>query len=417
MFDWDKWQELLSTLRHNKLRTFLTACGVFWGIFMLVLMLGFGNGLREGVTRNMVGFVTNSVFIWGQRTSMPHKGIQPGRWVKLNNGDVEALERQLSGVEAVAPRIQLGGWRDGNVVSRREKVGSFGVMGDVPQFADVQGIVVDTGRFINPLDLAEHRKVAVIGAQVRNVLFSEDEDPIGQTVQIKGVHFRVIGAYTSSRPGQDGERENSTLHIPFSTFQRAFNAKDRVGWFALLAAPGAVAADVERQAREVIRQHHTINPQDEQAIGSYNAGKEYSRVQNLFRGVEFFIWFVSITTLCAGALGVSNIMLVSVKERTREIGVRKALGATPWAITSLVLREALMLTMLAGYVGLFCGVVVLEGARVLMTDLGGPLGAPSIELWAALVACGVLVVTGIVAGIVPARHAARIHPVSALRYE
>ncbi len=416
MFDWDKWQELLSALRHNKLRTLLTACGVFWGVFMLVLMLGFGRGLQTGVTKNMIGFATNSIYLWGQRTSMPHKGIQPGRWVTLDNGDTEALQRDLSGVLVVAPRNQLGGWRDGNLVSRGAKVGNFGVMGDVPEFAMTQALQMDGGRFVNQLDMADARKVTVIGEQVRKVLFG-DEDPIGQTVQIKGVHFQVVGTYTSTLPGDEGERANQTLHIPFATFQRTFNTRDVVGWFALVAEPNVLAADVEHQAREIIKRQHGIHPEDDRAVGSYNAGKDFLRVENLFAGIRFFIWFVSIATLCAGALGVSNIMLVSVRERTREIGVRKALGATPWAITSLVLREAMMLTLLAGYAGLVCGVLFLEGSRHLMADQGGPYGAPSIDLAVALIACGVLVVVGVVAGVVPARHAARIEPVAALRYE
>lgn len=415
MFDLDKWQEVFSTLRRNKLRTLMTACGIFWGIFAMVLMLGFGNGLRLGVTRNMDGFVTNSVYVWGQRTSKPYKGLAPGRWVRFKKEDIAAILRQVPQIKALAPRIQLGGWRDGNVVTYGTHQGNFGVMGDYPGVNQVESIVPSRGRLINDLDIARNRKVTVIGAQVARILFGQ-QNPIGKYVKIRGVHFQVVGVHRSDRPGEEGDRNNNMLMIPFTTFQAAFSAHNDVGWFGMVAHAHVSAEEMERAVREVLYRQHTIHPDDENALGSYNAAKAFNKVQTLFTGVRFFVWFVSMATLFAGVLGVSNIMLISVKERTKEIGVRKALGATPLSVVSLVVQEAAVLTALAGYVGLVVGVLALELTAASLTG-EGPLGAPSIDLTTALIAAVVLFVAGLIAGIAPAQHAARIQPVQALRDE
>lgn len=414
--DLDSLHEVLASLRKNKLRTLLTASGVFWGVFMLVVMLGFGRGLEDGVGRNMIGFVSNSVFIWGQRTSQPFKGFAPGRRVKLHNSDAGALARELDQLSLVAPRSQLGGWRDGNNVSYQGQTGNFGVMGEVPAFAEIEHVRPYLGRFINQLDIDQRRKVAVIGEQVRSVLFG-DEPALGKPIKIRGIFFEVVGVHRSTRPAEQGERDNATVHVPFTTFQTAFNGKDEVGWFALLAQPGADAEALERQARAVLARRHSVAPGDTGAIGSFNAAKMVERVKNLFLGIEFFTWFVGAFTLLAGALGVSNIMLISVRERTVEFGVRKALGATPWSVVSLVLKEAALLTTLAGYSGLACGVLALEGLSRVFGQGGGPLGSPSVDLRIAVVATLVLAVAGVLAGVAPARRAARIRPVEALRAE
>lgn len=417
MFDLDKWLEVFSTLRRNKLRTLMTASGVFWGILMLVTMLGFGTGLEAGVTKNMFGFVSNSVYVWGGRTRMAFKGLQPGRWIHYTDQDTEAIEREIEGLEAVAPRLQLGGWRDGVNISYGDKAGNFAVMGDVPAEATIDHIRPHHGRFINPLDLDELRKVTVIGEQVTRVLFPDGVDPVGKFVKIRGVYFRVIGVFRSEKPGEQGERANGTLHVPFTTFQHAFNALGTVGWFSLLARPEVEAARIERDVRKLLMRRHSINPQDERALGSYNAGETYGRIERLFIGIRSFIWFVSVATLFAGVLGVSNIMLISVKERTKEIGVRKALGATPWSIVSLVMQESALLTALSGYVGLVVGVAILELVSPAIERSDGPLGVPSIDVGSALIATAILAVAGIIAGVAPASHAAKIQPVEALRSE
>lgn len=416
MFDFDKWQEVLHTLKRNKLRTLMTAAGVLWGVFMLVLMLGFGNGLERGVMKNMVGFVSNSVYVWGQRTSKPHRGLAPGRRIRFTMRDIDAIRTQVPGISALAPRNQLGGWRDGNNVTYRSKTGNFGVMGDYPELIEVDAIEVTDGRFLNDADIEQRRKVVVIGEQVKSVLF-EEQPPLGKYVKIQGVFFRVVGVQRSALPGQEGDRGNSTLYVPFSTFQLAFNNGERVGWFAVAARPEVSGEQLEASIRRTLAGNHRIHPEDSQAIGSFNAAEKFGRMQRLFSGVRFFIWFVSMATLMAGALGVSNIMLISVKERTREIGVRKALGATPASIVAMVIQESVVLTALAGYMGLFMGVVALEVVASWVGQGSGPLAEPSIDFSVAVISAGVLVALGVAAGVAPARHAARIRPVAALRAE
>ena len=416
MLDLDTWQEVWATLRHNRLRAFLTALGVFWGVFMLILMLGIGNGLERGVIRNLSGLTNYSVYVWPQRTSLPFMGLQPGRYVRLNDADIGAVAR-IPGVEFVAPRLQLGDWRGAQDVTYGSRKSTFTVMGDTPEFAAVEPLILDRGRFIDPLDMREERKVVVIGREVQKTLF-KGEDPIGKYLQIKRVYFQVVGVIGTLKSGDDGEHIISSVYVPFSTFQTTFNKKDKVGWFALTALRNQSASLVEQNVRQAVMNGHRIHPNDTEALGSFNAAKKFEQLQGLFRGIRKFVWFVGTLTLLAGMLGVSNILLIIVKERTKEIGVRKALGATPASIVGLVVAEGLLLTSLAGYSGVVAGVFSLEAVGRAVSRLpNAPLSQPEVSLQVALTAVLVLIVAGVVAGIVPARHAARVHPVEALRSE
>lgn len=416
MVDVDKWQEILTTLGRNKLRTLMTAFAVFWGIFMLIVMLGLGNGLENGVSQNMRGFAANSIFVWGQRTTMPHLGMKPGRYVSFRADDIEAL-RQLDGIEYLAPRIQLGGWRDGNNVVRGDKTGNFSVMGDYPEFQYIDTLNFKSGRFINKFDIDERRKVAVIGKHVYDVLFAPGEDPIGQHLKIKGVYFQIVGYFEPLRSGDGGERLGQTIFIPFTTFQQAFNFGGRIGWFAMTARENVSGEVVEGAVRKILAERHKVHPDDESAMGSFNAAEEFGKIQWLFAGIKGFIWFVGVMTLLAGVLGVSNIMLIVVKERTKEIGVRRTLGATPGSVIALVMQEAVVLTTLAGYVGLCAGVGMLGLLRILIGEGGQAFAAPGVDFNISLIATAILILSGAIAGIIPARHAASIKPVEALRAE
>jgi putative ABC transport system permease protein len=408
--------ELAASLTRNKLRTLLTALGVFWGIFVLVLMLGMGRGLERGVEKNLGVMATRSVFVWGQRTSLPFRGLTPGRNVRFANADIETV-KSVPGVQYVSPRIQLGEWRDGANVTAGIRSGYFPVLGDVPEYLRVEPVRVQRGRFVNRTDVDEARKVAVIGQQAREILFGE-RDPIGQYLSIRGVYFQVVGEVTSTQKGEPAERIRTAVFVPFTTFQQAFNRRDKVGWFALGAHPDASPEVVETAVKRALAERHRIHPDDQQAIGAWNSAKQYDRVHGLFRGIRGFVWFVGTMTLLAGVLGVSNILLISVKERTREIGVRKALGATPLSVISMVIKEAVVLTSLSGYLGLIAGVGALEALAAAVARLdGAPINRPDIDVGAALLATLVLVVAGAIAGVVPARHAARISPVEALRSE
>lgn len=412
----DSWQEILGTLSRNKLRALLTACGVAWGIFSLVIMLGLGNGLERGAHKNFGEMVTPSVFVWSQRTTLPYRGLKPGRHPRFENDDIAAIAR-VPGIAEVAPRLQLGGWRDGQNVVAGTKTGNFTIMGDLPAFRRIEPFSVKRGRFLNPIDQEQARKVAILGDQARSVLFGE-ENPVGQSITIKGVHFLVVGEIASDKGGDDGERIGATVFIPFSTFQAAFNQRNRVGWFALTATSGANAPALEAAVKRLLARRHEVHPDDPQAIGSFNAAEKMEQVNGLFRGIRRFVWLVGTLTLLAGVLGVSNILMITVKERTREIGVRKALGATPWSILSMVLKEALALTSLSGYLGLVVAVATLEAlSRAVQKLEDAPLSRPDVDVGVALSALAILIVSGLVAGIVPARHATRISPVEALRAE
>lgn len=417
MFDSDKWQEIFSSLSKNKLRTFLTAFGVFWGIFMLIIMLGSGNGLRNGVIGSFAGDATNSVFIWTQRTSIPYAGLPKGRWFNMKNEDMEALLNEVPGLEHLAPRNQLRGYRGGNNVSHGTKSGTFSVMGDYPQISAINPMDIIEGRFLNNLDIEEKRKVVVIGTNVRDVLFGQ-EDPINKNVKINGVYFKVIGVWKSKKTGGQAERDTQTLFIPFTTFQKAFNYGNIVGWVAATAKPTTNAIVVEEDIMKVLKRRHKVAPEDDRAFGSFNAQEAFDRFNGLFNGISMLIWVVGTGTLIAGIIGVSNIMLIVVRERTKEIGIRRAIGATPVSIISQIILEAIVLTSLAGYFGLVLGVLTTELiASAIGSGGGGMFTNPTIDFGIATTALIILIVSGALAGLIPARKAIKIKPIDALRTE
>lgn len=421
MFDYDKWQEILATMRKNKLRTILTMFGVFWGIFMLMLLLGSGNGLKNGVTKNFGGWATNSGFVWSNRTTMAYQGMKPGRFIRFTNEDKIAIEQNVEGLGVLAPRNDLGGWRGGNNVSRGNKTGAFTINGDYPEYQQVQVVNVYSGRHINAKDIKDKRKIAVIGESVYNVLFEKDEDPIGEYILVKGVYFQIVGTFKSTRSGEQGNRDTQTIYVPFTTFQQAFNYGNGIGWFAFTAQPGVSVVAVEEGIKQVLRDRHKVHPEDLNALGSENLEKEFGQITGLFSGISIFVWIVGTGTLIAGVIGVSNIMLIIVKERTKEIGIRKALGATPLSIISLILQESIIITAFAGYVGIFLGTLIIESlGHFVRQQPGGSLdmfGPPEVQIETAVASLLTLVFFGALAGLIPARKAAKISPMEAIRVE
>jgi putative ABC transport system permease protein len=417
MFDLDKWKEVWSTLRSNRLRTFLTAFGVFWGILMLMLMLGFGSSIQSGSKKQMKGMATNLLFVWGQQTSQSYDGLPPGRSVRFTTDDIEILKR-LPGVEWLAPRLQLGGWMNNFTVGYESKNGTFTVMADYPQLKNIIAFEYEAGRFINERDIAEQRKIAVIGKAVREQLFEPDVDPIGKYIKISGVYFQVVGITKTLRSGQMGDRDANTVFVPFTTLRSAFKIGDRVGFFAMTAKPGTDGPELERQVREALNRHHRVAPGDQLAIGSFNMFVMFGKFQTFFLVLSIVSWVVGGATLLAGVVGVSNIMLITVKERTKEFGVRKALGATPWSVITMVMKESIVLTLIAGLFGVAAGAFLLQLCAVAFPDRPDfPLGAPIVSLQTVFTALAVLVGAGALGGIMPAAHAASIKPVEALRAE
>lgn len=407
--------EVLALAARRPLRTSLTAFGVSWGLFMLVFMMGFGAGLEGVATTNFARRAANSVFIWGGRTSMPFQGARPGRRIGLRDGDVPDLAT-LKGVDAVAPRSQLGGWRSGNLVVSGNKSGAYNVMGDVPVMFDVSSVALTSGRLLNHLDVVEQRKVAVIGQQVAAELFT-DRETIGAAVRIKGVYFTVVGVVRSTRADDRGDRDNSSIHVPLSTFQRAYNQGDRLGWIALKVAPGASSVDVEQDALALLRERNGVHPEDLTAFGSYNAQEEADVISNMFAGIRFFIWLVGAATLASGVVGVSNIMMVVVRERTAELGLRRAIGATRSSLVLMILLESTMVTVVAGMLGVTLGVAVVLGAAFVFGPNHEWVGTPEVDLAVVLWASVVLFIAGALSGVLPAVRAVRIQPVEALRTE
>jgi putative ABC transport system permease protein len=418
IFDRDNWQEIISALKKNKLRAVLTAFGVFWGVFMLVIMLGSGNGLHNGAIKDFSKVATNSVYIWPRSTTVPYKGFPRGRWFRFNNDDIKALKDNIPEIEYVAPRNKLGGYRGINNVNRGKKNGAFSIFGDYPEIFYIKLMDITHGRFMNRLDLTEKRKVAVIGARAHKILFDPQKDPIGQYIKIQGVFFKVIGVFNSKALGDEEEEENQAIFIPFSTFQRAFNFGNRVSWFSLTSVKDVPASVVEQKAIALLAARHQVSPADVNAFGHWNTEKEFNKFVSLFRGIRRLVWFVGSVTLLAGIIGVSNIMLVIVKERTREIGIRRAVGATPWNIISHIILESILLTAFAGYVGLVVSVGMLEAVSEGLEIFGRPTDMfqnPGVDFHIAIVALIVLIVFGILAGMIPAHRAVSIKPVDAIR--
>jgi putative ABC transport system permease protein len=415
MFDSDTWQEIGSSIRAHKLRTALTAFGIFWGIFMLIVLMGIGNGLENGVMENFGDRATNALYVWAEKTSVAYKGLQPGRYIRLNNRDTAALESTFPEIQHLAPRLRL--WGEFSV-AHGESSGSFTVFGDVPAFTSIEMRSMTAGRFINAFDVSEKRKVAVIGPRVREVLFAPQETAIGAYIRIKGVYFQVIGLFSvESQPG-DGRRNAEMIHIPFSTLQSTFNQPDRVGHYAMTIWDTANMGETEKRVKALLGSRHKVSPDDRQAIGSWNSSTEYRQLQGLFRGIRLFLWVVGIGTIMAGVVGVSNIMLIIVRERTREIGLRKALGATPRSIVSLILQESVIITAAAGYLGLVAAVGVIELVGPIMNRIENQyFSRPVVDLRLGLAALLVLVLAGVLAGLFPAVKAANVKPVDALKEE
>jgi len=418
--DPDSYREIFSTLKKNKLRTFFTAFGVFWGIFMLIIMLGSGIGLRNGVNAGMGDLATNSMFMWTQRTTVPFKGLPRGRFFNFNNSDTKALVENIPEIEYIAPRIQGYSRSGDNNVVRGERTGNFRIQGDYPEYNLIDPMDIIQGRFINQLDIVEKRKNVVITQRVFEEMFAAGEDPIGQYIRISGVYFKVVGLCQSRKSNQQAERENQQIFMPFTTLQKTYNYGDVVGWYSMTAKENTPVSIIETKAKELLKKRHSIAPDDDRAIGSANVEEEFKKMTTLFRGIEWLIWIVGIGTLLAGIVGVSNIMMIIVKERTQEIGIQRAIGATPFSVMAQIITESVFLTAVAGYLGLVAGVAVIEGINYLLSQPGvssGMFSNPSVDFGVAVKAIIILILSGALAGMIPARRAVSIKPIDALRDE
>ncbi|NRB84607.1 MAG: ABC transporter permease [Winogradskyella sp.] len=419
MFNRDRWNEILEALNANKFRTALTAFGVFWGITILVLLLALTNGLRNGVTADFGNFATNSMFMWTQGTSKPYKGLPKGRYFNYKIDDVAAIKSEFPELKYVSPRNQLGGFRGANNVIRGTKTGAFEIFGDYPEFINQRPMDILQGRFISYSDIEAKRKICVIGTGVVKSLYDKDEDVIGTYIKINGVNFLVVGTFKMSNSQGDDEQDASTIYMPFTTFGQAFNMGDIVSWMAITAVDDITITSVKQKVFDLMKSRHKVHPQDERAIGHFDLSEQFGRVNGLFTILAFVGYFVGALVLMSGIIGINNIMLIVVKERTKEIGVRRALGATPWMIKGQILQESLVLTIISGMLGVSFAALVIWVMNAILDNIGPVenFANPSVGMQVVFAALIILVVSGLLAGLIPANKATKMKPVDALRIE
>ncbi len=417
LFDPDHWEDIFSHIKKHRVRTALTAFGVFWGIFLLLLLLAAGSGIEKGTYRQFGRMAVNSIHVWTEQTTLAYKGNKPGRYIQLRDEDTAAIAENFPGIREVCPRLNIW-W---SVTTKRgKKDGSFRVTGETPSIISIEPIKIVNGRFINGRDILESRKVVVIGTRVQEVLFEAGEDPVGKYLEIDGVSFLVAGVFDFDSYGGDRRGQTERIYMPFATMQRTFNMIGVVGWYSILLENDVDTEKTEAAIKGLLASRHDVHPEDRRAIGSWNSSKEFRSIHGLFTGIRAFLWIVGLGTLLAGIIGVSNIMLIIVQERTKEIGIRKALGATPASIVSMILQEAFLITAVSGYAGLVVGIFLTETVAWYMKNAAVQVdyfAEPEIGLGVAFGATIILVLAGTLAGLYPALKAARIHPVEALREE
>lgn len=420
MFSKDQWDEILEALSSNWFRTILTAFGVMWGIFILVILLAAGRGLENGVKQGFGDMATNSMFMWTQVTSRPYKGFPKGRRYSFKIDDVAALKSDVPDLRFVSPRNQLGGFGGTNNVVRGLNTGAFNVYGDYPEIIQQEPMDITSGRFINYSDIDQTRKVAVIGEGVRSTMYAKGEEVLGTYLKINGVNFMVIGTYKKKGNNGNAEEAQKEIYVPFTAFSQAFNRGKDVGWMAITAKDGSSITSLKGRIIDIIKSRHSIHPEDDRAVGNFDLYEEFSKINGLFVALKGVAYFVGILVLLSGIIGISNIMLIVVKERTNEIGVRRALGATPWSIRGQILMESIFLTIISGMLGIVMatGVIALINFFMKGMDTSEMMFAnPSVDLGVILTALGILIFSGLLAGLIPAQNAIKVKPVDALRTE
>jgi putative ABC transport system permease protein len=411
LFDTDTWQEIYSSIRKNKMRTGITIIGVMWGIFLLVVLLGAAKGLENNFNRLFGNFATNSVFVWAQQTSKPFKGFQEGKALSLKMSDLENIKNEIKGLEFVVPRHQTQGLAVNNF-----KTGTFGIFGDFPELDKVEKKDLVYGRFINDNDIKEKKKVCVIEEEIYKQLFDKDVYPIGTYIKINNINYNVVGMYKQGQIGGGGPQGN--IHIPFTTFQQVYNMGDRIGWMMITGKPEFDITQIEADVKLLLKNLHKVHPEDERAFGSFNLGEAFAKFMGFLMGMQFLTWFVGIATLIAGVFAIGNILLITVKERTKEIGIRRALGAKPWEIKRQIIMESVFLTSIAGALGIIFGGLVLMIIDATLGKGDEPtLTNPTVDIPVILIAALTLIVLGTLIGLIPAHTAVSIRPIEALREE
>ena len=410
--DMDTCEEILITITRNKTRSLLTAFGVFWGIFMLVALIGGGQGLEEVMKKNFEGFATNSGFLAAQRTGEAYKGFRKGRWWDLEATDINRLRSQVKEVEVITPSAA----RWGSKAVYEDKKYDCSVKGLYPDYLHIESQEIAYGRFINDVDIKEARKVCVIGKRIYESLFKPDEDPCGKYIRVDGIYYQVIGMSASEGNMSIQGRSSEAVILPFTTMQQTYNLGGQIDVICFTVKHGVKVSDIHPRMEQIIKAAHYIAPNDKQALMYLNAEAMFSMIDNLFTGIHILIWMVGLGTLLAGAIGVSNIMMVTVKERTTEIGIRRAIGARPKDILQQILSESIVLTALAGMCGISFAVIVLQLTEMAANSNGGDIRF-QVTFGLAVGTCILLIALGMLAGLAPAYRAMAIKPIEAIREE
>ncbi len=417
LFDSNTWQEIFQSISKNKVRTFLTMIGVFVGIYIYVGLSGASKGLDNGFERQFETVAMNTMFAWAQSTSMPYDGFKTGRQLQLKVGDIDVLQNRIPEIEYITPRNAKGVFGDTpGVVVRGTKSGNYAVYGDFPVFTRIATKkIYDGGRFINDEDIEQTRKVCVIGERTQKELFDKEEDPIGGYIRIDNIYFQVIGVHKFTPGG--GFESDSDIFIPFTTYRKLYNTGDNIGWLTMAAYDDADVIQVEKDVKSVLKSIHRVHPDDERAFGSFNLGEIFNRIMGFSNGLTFLSLIVGIATILAGIIGIGNILLISVKERTKELGVRRALGATPSEVRNQIIIESLFLTLLAGIIGIIIGALTLKGIDMATQGTDFPYANPTVPIPLVLGALGLMIILGTLIGLIPAQRAVSIRPIDALREE
>ena len=412
--DIDSYREVLDTLTRNKSRSLLTGFGVFWGVFMLVALIGGGNGLKEKLNENFAGFATNSAMVWAQPTSKAYKGFRKGRYWQMDYKDVERLRQRVPELDVVTPLL----FSNGGTAYFADRKATVGINGVQPDYSRVNEPKLFYGRYINDADIRQHRKVCVIGKKTYKELFPGGGDPCGKSIRVDKMYYRIVGVdYNVSGGVNFGGEAGTMLLLPITLMQQVYNRGHQVDMIAVTGRPGVVMSKVTDRIRATVACAHLVDPTDEQGATVFNTEVLFQLLDNLFRGVNFLIWLVGLGTLLAGAIGVSNIMMVTVRERTTEIGIRRAIGATPRMVLSQIIAESIVLTLVAGMSGILFGVVVLQMLELANTEDGILTAHFQVGFWTAITAALAVSVVGVLAGLAPAARAMAIKPVDAMRDE
>ena len=415
--DIDSYREILDTLTRNKSRSFLTGFGVFWGVFMLVALIGGGQGLKEMLEKNFEGFAQNTVIVWSQQTSKAYKGFRKGRWWSMDYKDITRLKQRVPELDIVAPSL-FAPWGKTNTAYYKDQKTTPRIQGCTPEYAKVIEPKLYYGRYINEMDMKEHRKVCVIGKRIYKELFKEGGDPCGKSIRIDSTYYEVIGVdYASSGGMNINGRAEQKITLPLTLMQEIYNRGKEVDMIVATGRQGVVMSKLTDRIRESVTMGHFVDPTDEQAAMVFNTEVLFQMLDNLFKGVNFLIWLVGLGTLLAGAIGVSNIMMVTVRERTTEIGIRRAIGATPKMILSQIISESIVLTLVAGMSGILFGVMILQMLEMGNTEDGIVTAHFQVGFWTAIFAALVVSAMGVLAGLAPAARAMTIKPVDAMRDE